>query len=183
MLTSVVIVLLLTVSVAPYTFTGGTERGSFNGHCSPDVQCDDDTGTCPGDGCGITELFPWGGIACQIGNGAQLGGTADQSGSSDHSAERCINGNANTVLSQGSCCNPSRSSGHLYWTVDLRGTFLLLVSSPSTPLLVTLSKQSEVWKCTYPPAGLLLTLNCVQYKVELFWVPLLCDVLLWLADT
>ena len=97
MLTSVVIVLLLTASVAPYTFIGGTERGSFTCHCSPDVQCDDDTGTCPGDVCGITGSFPWDGIACQIGNVAQLGGTADQSGSSDHSAERCINGPANSV--------------------------------------------------------------------------------------
>ena len=125
MLVAVVIVLLLTSGASPYTFTGGTGRGSFTCHCSPDVQCDDDNGACPGDVCGASGSFAWGNIACQHGNVALLGGTADQTGSAGHVAGRCINGDINNVMTQGSCCNPRRSSGDLSWTVDLRGTFVI----------------------------------------------------------
>ena len=90
MLVAVLIVLLLTGGADPYTFTGGTERGSFTCHCIPDVQCDDDTGACPGDVCGLSGTFAWGNIACQLGNVALLGGAADQTGSSSHVAGRCI---------------------------------------------------------------------------------------------
>ena len=125
MLAVVVIVLLLTDGAAPYTFTGGTAGGSFTCHCAPDVQCDDETGTCPGDVCGVSGSFAWGNIACQHGNVALLEGTADQTGSSSHVARRCIDGDTVNVITQGSCCNPSRSSDELSWTVDLRGTFAI----------------------------------------------------------
>ena len=114
-----------TTTAAPYTFTGGTDRGSFTCHCSPDVQCDDATGACPGGACGVSGSFLWGGITCQIGSVAQLGGTADQTGSAGHVAERCIDGDTNNVITQRSCCNPGRSSGALSWSVDLRGTFAI----------------------------------------------------------
>ena len=123
MLAAVVIVLLLTDGAAPYTFTGETERGSFTCHCRPDVQCDDATGACPGDVCGASGAFAWGGTACQRGNVALSGGTAVQTGGSAHVARRCIDGDTNNAISQGSCCNPGRNSGVLFWTVDLRGTF------------------------------------------------------------
>ena len=125
MLVAVLIVLLLTGRADPYTFTGGTEDGSFTCHCAPDVQCDDDTGACPGDVCGASGSSAWGNLACQHGNVALSGGTADQTGSSHRVAWRCIDGDTNNVLSQGSCCNPWRSSGELSWTVDLRGTFAI----------------------------------------------------------
>ena len=125
MLTTVVIVLLLTSRAAPYTFTGGTEGASFTCHCSPDVQCDDETGACPGDVCGVTGLFPWGSLACQIGNIALWLGRADQSGGSSHRAERCIDGNTNSATIQRSCCNPWRTSGELTWSINLRGTFAI----------------------------------------------------------
>ena len=125
MLVAVVIVLLLTDGASPYTFTGGSERGSFTCHCSPDVQCDDDTGACPGDVCGVTGLFAWGRTACQHGNVALAGGTADQTGDSSYEAGRCIDSDTNNVITQGSCCNPSHSSSDLSWTVDLRGTFVI----------------------------------------------------------
>ena len=64
MLTAVVIVLLLTGRADPYTFTGGTENGSFTCHCDPDVQCDDDTGACPEGDCGRSGFFSWSGAAC-----------------------------------------------------------------------------------------------------------------------
>ena len=125
MLVAVLIVLLLTGRTAPYTFTGGTEGGSFPCHCRPDVQCDDDTGACPGDVCGASGPFLWDYEACQHGNVALLGGAADQTGSSSHQASRCIDGDTTSVISDGSCCNPWRSSGELSWTVDLRETFAI----------------------------------------------------------
>ena len=125
MLTTVVLVLLLTAGAAPYTFTGGTERGSFICYCYPDVQCDDDTGACPGDVCGASGSFAWEYIACQSGNVAQSGGTADQTGSSGHGAGRCIDGDVTNVISQRSCCNPGRTGGELSWSIDLRGTFAI----------------------------------------------------------
>ena len=125
MLTAVLIVLLLTGRADPYTFTGGTAGGSFTCHCLPDVQCDDDTGACPGGVCGASGSFAWGNIACQHGNVALLGGTADQTGSSNNGAERCIDGSTNNVITQGSCCNPGRSSGELSWSLDLRGGFAI----------------------------------------------------------
>ena len=125
MLVAVLIVLLLTGRAAPYTFTGGTERGSFTCHCAPDVQCEDDTGACPGDRCGASESFAWGGTACQTGNVALSGGAAHQTGSSDLIAGRCIDGDTNNAMSQRSCCNPSRSISELSWTVDLGGTFAI----------------------------------------------------------
>ena len=124
MLTVVVIVLLLTGRAAPYTFTGGTEVGSFTCHCEPDVQCDDETGACPTDGCGRSGSFSWYGTACQRGNVALVRGTADQTGDGDHEADACIDGNwIRNNIAQGSCCNPRRSSGELSWTVNLGGTF------------------------------------------------------------
>ena len=126
MLVAVLIVLLLTGRADPYTFTGGTERGSFTCHCAPDVQCDDDTGACPGGACAVSGSFAWGNIACQRGNVALLGGTADQTGSG-HGAGRCIDGDTNNYITEGSCCNPGRSSGggELSWSVDLGGTFAI----------------------------------------------------------
>ena len=123
----VVIVLLLADRSAPYTFTGGTESGLFTCHCSPDVQCDDDTGACPGDVCGISGQFAWGNIACQHGNVALLGGNADQTGSGNHVAGGIIDGDRNNALPQGSCCNPGRSSSELFWIVNLGGTFAISV--------------------------------------------------------
>ena len=128
MLAAVVIVLLLTDGAAPYTFTGGTERGSFTCHCRPDVQCDDDTGACPGDVCGASGSFAWSGTACQTGDVALLGGRADQTGGGGgrHVARRCIDGDTNNAITEGSCCNPIRSSsGELYWSINLRGTFAI----------------------------------------------------------
>ena len=125
MLKTVVLVLLLTAGAAPYTFTGGTERGSFICHCYPDVQCDDDTGACPGDVCGASGSFAWEYIACQSGNVAQSGGTANQTGSSGHGAGRCIDGDVTNVISQRSCCNPGRTGGELSWSIDLRGTYAI----------------------------------------------------------
>ena len=123
MLTAVVIVLLLTGRAAPYTFTGGTADGSFTCHCEPDVQCDDETGACPGGVCDTSGYFDWHSTACQYGNVALVRGTADQTGDGDHEADRCIDGDRNRNIAQGSCCNPRRASGDLSWTVDLRGTF------------------------------------------------------------
>ena len=125
MLAAVVIVLLLTDGAVPYTFSGGTERGSFTCHCRPDVQCDDDTGACPGDVCGASGSFVWGGTACQRGNVALLGGRADQTGGGGHVARRCIDGDTSNVITHGSCCNPGRSSSELSWSIDLRGTFAI----------------------------------------------------------
>ena len=125
MLTTVVIVLLLTGSVAPYTFTGGTENGSFACHCSPDVQCDDETGACPGDVCGVSGSFPWSGLGCQLGNVGLLGSTAQQTGDSIHVAERCIDGDRNNDTTQGSCCKPTRTGDELSLTIDLGGTFAI----------------------------------------------------------
>ena len=126
MLAAVLIVLLLTGRATPYTFTGGTKRGSFVCHCLPDVQCDDDTGACPGDGCAVSGSFAWGNIACQHGNVALLGGAVDQTGSSCHVAGRCIDGSRNNAMPQGSCCNPWRSnSGDLSWSIDFGGTFAI----------------------------------------------------------
>ena len=126
MLRTVVIVLLLTSAADPYTFTGGTENGSFICHCSPDVQCDDDTGACPGDACAVSGSFPWGGIACQTGNVALLRGTADQTGSSDHRrAGRCIDDETDSDITGRSCCHPRRSLGDLSWRLDLRDTFAI----------------------------------------------------------
>ena len=126
MLTAVVIVLLLTGRADPYTFTGGTENGTFTCHCEPDVQCDDDTGACPNYWCGgwwdITA-----GEHCQYGNVALVRGTADQTGDGDHEADRCINGNTNSDVTRGSCCNPRRANGELSWTLDLGGTFDIYV--------------------------------------------------------
>ena len=126
MLAAVLIVLLLTGRADPYTFTGGTERGSFTCHCSPDVQCEDDTGACPGEVCGVSGSFAWGGTACQHGNVALLGGRAGQHGGSTLGAGRCIDGDTVNVITQGSCCKPSRSSrSDLAWTVDLGGRFAI----------------------------------------------------------
>ena len=125
MLTVVVIVLLLTGRADPYTFTGGTEYGSFTCHCDPDVQCDDETGACPGGRCDTSGTIGWYGTACQYGNVAHWRGRADQTGDGDHEADRCIDGNSNRNITQGSCCNPTRSSGELSWTVDLGGTFAI----------------------------------------------------------
>ena len=126
MLTAVLIVLLLTGRAAPYTFTGGTENGSFTCHCEPDVQCDDDTGVCPeGARCDRSGTLHWRYRACQYGNVALWRGTADQTGDGDHEADRCIDGDDNSDITQGSCCNPRRAGGELSWTVDLRGTFFI----------------------------------------------------------
>ena len=126
MLTTIVIVLLLTGSVAPYTFTGGTGNGSFSCHCSPYVQCDDETGACPSNRC-AAGAFSWVSTGCQIGNVAQgvLGGVADQTGSSDHVAGRCIDSAKYDDITQRSCCNPRRTDGELSWTVDLGGPFAI----------------------------------------------------------
>ena len=125
MLTAVLIVLLLTGRADPYTFTGGTENGSFTCHCEPDVQCDDETGACPGGRCGKSASFYWYSTACQAGNVALVRGTADQTGDGDHEADRCIAGNINNDITQGSCCNPRRADGELSWTVDLGGMFAI----------------------------------------------------------
>ena len=125
MWTAVVIVLLLTGRADPYTFSGGTEDALFTCHCAPDVQCDDDTGACPGDVCGVSGSFVWGNIACQHGNVVLLGGNADQTGSAGHGAGRCIDGDTNNAITQGSCCIPARSSSELSWTVDLREPFAI----------------------------------------------------------
>ena len=135
MLTTVVIVLLLTGSVALYTFTGGTENGSFTCHCSPDTQCDDDTGACPGDVCGQSGSFSWFGPGCQIGNVALLGGTAQQTGNSSHVAERCIDGDLTRNIRHGSCCIPTRIGDELSWSVDLGGLFLIKSIVISTDVL------------------------------------------------
>ena len=127
MLTAVVIVLFLTGRAAPYTLTGGTENGSFSCHCDPDVQCDDDTGACPGGVCDTSGSFHWGSTACQYGNVALVRGTADQTGDGDHEADRCIDGDTNRDITQGSCCNPRRANGELSWTVDLGGTFAVSI--------------------------------------------------------
>ena len=121
MLTAVVIVLLLTGRAAPYTFTGGTEGGSFICHCEPDVQCDDDTGACPTDGCGSSGGILWRGTACQLGNVDLVGSIADQTGDGDNEADRCTSDDI------GLCCNPRRAHGELSWTVDLGGTFAVLL--------------------------------------------------------
>ena len=126
MLTAVLIVLLLTGRADPYTFTGGTENGSFTCHCEPDVQCDDETGECPGSArCDRAGSCRWRSTACQYGNVAQARGTADQTGDGDHEADRCIDGDKNNYITQGSCCNPRRANGELSWTADLGGTFAI----------------------------------------------------------
>ena len=119
MWTVVVIVLLLTGRAALYTFTGGTENGSFTCHCAPDVQCDDDTGACPGDACDSG----WHSTACQLGNVALLGTITEHTGGSSYGPGRCIDGDTSTDITQGSCCNPTRSRGELSWTVHLGRTF------------------------------------------------------------
>ena len=127
MLVAVVIVLLLTGTAALYTFTGGTDRrGSFACHCSPDVQCDDDTGACPGWECAVSGSFSWGNIACQTGNVAQLGGRSDQTGGGANiGALLCIDGNTNNAITSGSCCNPARIGGELSWSIDLGRGFVI----------------------------------------------------------
>ena len=125
MLTAVLIVLLLTGRADPYTFTGGTENGSFTCHCDPDVQCDDKTGECPDEDCASSGTLHWYHTACQRGNVATWRGTADQTGDGDHEADRCIDGDDNRDITQGSCCNPTRADGELSWTVDLRGLFAI----------------------------------------------------------
>ena len=126
MLAAVLIVLLLTSAADPYTFTGGTENGSFTCHCSPDVQCDDDTGACPGDACAESGSFTWGGIACQTGNVALLRGTADQTGSSGHRrAGRCIDDETGSDITGRSCCHQRHSLSDLSWSLDLRETFAI----------------------------------------------------------
>ena len=125
MLTAVVIVLLLTGRADPYTFTGGTENGSFTCHCSQGVQCDDETRGCPGGRCAGSGSINWTSAACQSGNVALVRGTADQTGDGDHEADRCIDGDTNNNITQGSCCNPTRADGELSWTVDLGGTFAI----------------------------------------------------------
>ena len=122
----VLLMVMLNSRASSYTFTGGTERGEFTCHCAPDVQCDDDTGACPGDVCGASGSFAWGNIACQLGNVALSGGTADQTGGSSHGAGRCIDGDTNNVITQASCCKPSRSSSNdLSWSIRLRETFVI----------------------------------------------------------
>ena len=121
MLASVLIVLLLTSRAASYTFTGGTENGSFICHCWEDVQCDHDTGACPLDRCYIG----WNSPACQYAFLAQTGSTAVQTGDSSHVAGRCIDNDTNRDITQGSCCNPRRTNGELSWSVDLGGTFAI----------------------------------------------------------
>ena len=125
MLTAVLIVLLLTGRADPYTFTGGTDNGSFTCHCEPNVQCDDETGECPGGGCGTSGTLYWHSTGCQYGNVALWRGTADQTGDGDHEADRCIDEDTNRDITQGSCCNPRRAGGELSWTVDLGGTFII----------------------------------------------------------
>ena len=126
MLTAVLIVLLLTGRAAPYTFTGGTENGSFTCHCRPDVQCDDETGECPeGARCGTSGLYSWGLTGCQHGNVATWYGTAAQTGDGDHEADRCIDNDWNSDIRHGTCCNPRRADGELSWTVDLGRTFAI----------------------------------------------------------
>ena len=126
MLTAVLIVLLLTGRAAPYTFTGGTENGSFTCHCEPDVQCNDETGVCPeGARCDRSGSFSWGSTACQYGNDALWRGTTDQTGDGDHEADRCIDNDTNNDITQGSCCNPRRADGVLSWTLDLGGKFAI----------------------------------------------------------
>ena len=80
---AVVIVLLLTGRAAPYTFTGGTENGSFTCHCEPDVQCDDDTGERPEGVCAGPGYVRWRHQACQHGDVARWRDTADQTGDGD----------------------------------------------------------------------------------------------------
>ena len=125
MFTVVLIVLLLTGRAVSYTFTGGAENGSFTCHCEPDVQCNDNSGWCPGGGCDSNGPVHWQGTACQATNVALLGGTADQTGDADHDAGRCIKSSSNTDITQESCCNPRRANGELSWTVDLGGTFAI----------------------------------------------------------
>ena len=124
MLPAVVIVLLLTGRVALYTLTGGTEGGSFTCHCDPDVQCDGETGACPGGMCDTSGYYHWRGAACQRGNVALVRGRADQTGDGDYEADRCIDGEwFSSNITRRYCCNPRRADGELSWTVDLGGIF------------------------------------------------------------